>query len=235
MATVTLAPDALLIRRDGEGVEVQPHSVEDLLPYLTYSVEVDPAFVLGDLFRLVDRHDSELLDVILAEEVGPLLDEARSGPQTDADDSVEYLQVYNNHADGRVYRHFDGWGRWDEPYEGAWAENAEHAKQGGIAVELAPVTELLHLPLRYNPELVFRRADYEVEYRTEIEITFIEFLKAVFYELTFCGTPEERDAQRTELQELVARIERGEERLIPAEEVYRELGLAENGETDETA
>jgi hypothetical protein len=234
MATVTLAPDRLLMRHDGEDVVVRPASVEDLLPCLTYSVDVDPTFTLGDLFRLVDRDDSELLGVILAEDVGPLLDEARCGPQPDEDESVEFLQVYNNHADGRLYRHFGGWGRWDEPYEGAWTENPEYAREGSIAVELVPVTELLHLPLRYNPELVFRGAESEVEYRTEIDIKFVELLKAVFFELTFCGTPEERDAQRTELQELVERIERGEERLIPAEEVYRELGLAKDGETDKT-
>jgi hypothetical protein len=235
MTTVTLAPDGLRVRHDGEDVDVWPASVVDLIPYLTYSVEVDPAFTLGDLFRLVDRDDSELLGVILAEDVGPLLEEARGGRQPDDDDSVEFLQVHNNHADGRLYRHFDGWGRWDEPYEGAWIENPDYPREGGTAIELAPVTELLHLPLRYNPELVFRGADDEVEYRTEIDITLVELLKAVFFELTFCGTPEERDAQRTELQELVARIERGEERLISAEEVYQELGLAADGETDKTA
>jgi hypothetical protein len=233
MGILRLSPDRL-VARDSEGeTEVRPASVWDLLPYLFHSVEVDPTFKLGDLFRVVDCEDSGLLAAILAEDIGPLLEEARTGARPDADESLEFVQVCNRHDNGHLHRDFEGWGAWDEPYEGAWTEQPSAPREGGIAVEFAPVTELLDLPLRYNPELVLRGSEYEVEYRTEIDITFAEFVKAVFFELTFLGSPRERDAARAELETLTARIERGEERLIPDEEVYRELRLAPDEDLDD--
>jgi hypothetical protein len=226
MGILRLSPDRIVAYDSDGETEVRPASVGDLLPYLFHPVEVDPAFKLGDLFRLVDCQDSGLLAAILAEDIEPLLEEARTGARPDADGSLEFVQVCNRHDDGRLHRDFEGWGTWDEPYAGAWTEQPSTPREGGIAVEFAPVTELLDLPLRYNPELVFRGPEYEVVHRTEIDITFIELVKAVFFELTFLGSPQERDAARADLQELTERIERGEERLIPPEEVYRELRLA---------
>lgn len=69
----------------------------------------------------------------------------------------------------------------------------------------------------------------------KIEITYQQVLEAVkqfaprereqleFWELSFFGTPEERDGQREELRERVRRIDAGEEKLIPLEDLWREL------------
>lgn len=57
------------------------------------------------------------------------------------------------------------------------------------------------------------------------ETTLLQLIHALFWELSFFGTPEERDAERRSLQETVRRIDAGEERLIPFEEVLRKLDL----------
>lgn len=54
---------------------------------------------------------------------------------------------------------------------------------------------------------MFRDGNGDEEFRTEIGITLIEFLKAVFWELTYLGTPEERDATRAELEAQRRRLE----------------------------
>lgn len=163
MPSLTLAPLGPLARHDEDEFELRPTSVVDLLPYLPFTVEVDAAFTLGDLFRLVDHDDSALLAVILGEDIGSLLEEARAGAVPDEDKSVEFLQVCNRHEDGRLHRDFEGWGKWDEPCDEARTGDPDRPREGGFAIEFAPLGELYKLPIRYNPELIFRGPAYQVE------------------------------------------------------------------------
>ena len=135
----------------------------------------------------------------------------------------EFLRVCNVHADGSLRRDFDGWGPWAEPWEGAWEEHPDWPRVGPFGLSLTPLGELLHLPLRYDPELIFRDPDGTEEYRTTIDITLIDFLKAVFFELTFHGTPEERNRMWGELRSRMEDVESGRVRSIPAEELFRGL------------
>lgn len=223
MARIILHPDHLVAGWDGEEEPVWPGSVLDLAPYFFHSVEVQSGFTLGDLFRLVDREGVEFLEAVIGESIAPLLDEAREPPRGVQDLRIDFLRVRNLHEDGEIVREFDGWGPWDEPYDGAWEKEPEMPREGAISVSLTPVNHLLDVPLRYDPELVFRDVQGAEEYRTRIGISFLEFVKAVFYDLTFYGPPAERDALRAELQRRVEEIDRGEAELIPAEEVFARL------------
>lgn len=223
MGQIVLYPDHLVVH-SLEGEEpVWPAGVEDLIPYFFHSIEVDPRFTMGDLFRLLDRDGVELLEAFIGESVTPLLDEARELPAGAGDLRVDYLRVYNTYDDGEIFREFDAWGPWDEPYDGAWAEHPDTPREGGVSVSLTPANQLLDVPLRYDPVLVFRDAAGKEEYRTRIGITFIEFIKAIFYDLTFYGPPAERDELRSDLERRVEEIDRGEADLIPAEEVFDRL------------
>jgi len=220
---IELTPGGLVVDDGHSPRTIEPARAADLVPFFGHAVELDPEYRLGDLMRLVDLPDADRLASILGEHVTPLIEEARGGPAPDGDTSVEYLRVSNVHADGRIVREFDGWGRWTEPHPGADDSKTGGPRKGPMAVELTPLRHLLDLPLRYEPALVFRDEEGEEEYRTEIGITLIEFLKAVFWELTFLGTPEDRDAMRAELLEGLRRVESGEEKPIPAEEVFRDV------------
>lgn len=223
MGRIVLHPSHLVVD-SYEGEEpVWPGGVEDLVPYFFHSVEIDPAFTMGDFFRLLDRDGAEFLEAVIGESVMPLLDEAREPSAGGGDLRIDCLRVCNAYEDGELRRDFDGWGPWDEPYDGAWAKEPDMPREGPVSVSLTPVNQLLDLPLRYDPELVFRDAAGAEEYRTRIGITFIEFIKAVFYDLTFYGPPADRDEVRAELQRRIEEIDRGEAELIPAEEVLARL------------
>ena len=112
MGTVKLIPGYLVVQSYTEEESVWPESVYDLAPCFFYSLEIDPAYTLGDLFRLLDRDGTELLETVLHEYVIPLLDEAREPPSNDEEPGVEYLRVYNRFEEGRLIREFDGWGPW---------------------------------------------------------------------------------------------------------------------------
>ncbi len=223
MGQIVLHPDRLLVQSNGGPEPVWPGSVIDLAEYFFDQVEVDPGFTLGDFFRLLDRDDVEFLEAVIGESVAPLLDEAREPASGGVDVRIEFLRVYNAYDDGRIIREFDGWGPWDEPYDGAWEKEPDMPREGPVSVSLTPVNELLDIPLRYDPGLVFRNADGVEEYRTRIGITFIELVKAIFYDLTFYGPPAERDAVREDLQRQVEEIRRGEADLIPGDELLARL------------
>ncbi|SOD02537.1 hypothetical protein SAMN05216486_10416 [bacterium JGI 053] len=111
----------------------------------------------------------------------------------------------------RLDRAFHGWGRWEEPHPGFFAANPEidpEAYEGGFGLELSPVNELAHLPLRYNPAITIRAGRHEetVVLEDRITITFGELVHAVFWELGFMGSPEGRDANLAMLDERVAEL-----------------------------
>lgn len=54
-------------------------------------------------------------------------------------------------------------------------------------------------------------------------VTLLQLIYALFWELSFFGTPAERNAQRAQLEEQVRRIDAGEEELVSWEEVRKEL------------
>lgn len=219
---ITLYPGRIGVRRAREEETVWPGSTAELARYSLYTVQIDPGFTLGELFQLLDREDSGFLAEILDEDIEPLLEEARLGSVTDTNVRIDYLSVSNVHQDGHLWREFNGWGPWDEPYDGAWKADPAMPRWGPIAVGLTPLCELLGLSIRYDPDLVFRDDSGEEAYRTRIDITVIEFLKAVFYELSFYGSPEERNRLRDDLQRRLAEIEADDVELIPADEVLRE-------------
>lgn len=222
MGEITLYPGRIVTRGYTEEETVWPGSAVELASYFFHAVEIAPEFTLGDLFDLIDREDVDFLECVLDEPVGALLREAREAPVSREDLRIEFLAVSSVHEDGRLRRDFHGWGPWDEPYEGAWEEDPEYPRSGAISVSLTPVNELLDVPLRYDPEIVFMPARAE-EQGTRIDITLIEFLKAIFFDLTFYGLPDERDELREELRRRVEEIDRGEVDLIPADEVFRDL------------
>ena len=240
MGTLTLHPDRITVRWYSEEETVRPCSIQELSRIFFYTVSLDPHFTLWDLLVLLDQEDVALLEMVLGERVAPVLEEARGareGPahgggadsrsprRSPAPQSgrPEFLRVCNVHADGSLRRDFDGWGPWAEPWEGAWEEHPDWPRVGPFGLSLTPLGELLHLPLRYDPELIFRDPDGTEEYRTTIDITLIDFLKAVFFELTFHGTPEERNRMWGELRGRMEDVESGRARSIPAEELFRGL------------
>ena len=53
------------------------------------------------------------------------------------------------------------------------------------------------------------------------DVTLLQLIHALFWEFSFFGTPEQRDAMDADLQQRVIRIEAGEERLIPFEDIRK--------------
>lgn len=116
-----------------------------------------------------------------------------------------------------LVREFGGWGKWHEPYEGYFGEHPEidpERYEGAFALDLTPVSHLLNLPLRYNPNVQFRSGSApgagELLFETQLTITLGEFLQAIFWEIGFHGSPSDRDEARETLLDRVDAVHRRE-------------------------
>jgi hypothetical protein len=112
-----------------------------------------------------------------------------------------------------VTRTFRGWGPLNPAPAGA-APDAER-EEGAYSLFFAVLPEVAHLPLRYNPELVFGSGVGGEPVTQQVTITVGEFLYAVFYELGFNGPPENRVAMRSAVCEQFGEFFRGEGPAIP--------------------
>lgn len=59
-------------------------------------------------------------------------------------------------------RSCQGWGKWEEPYQGYFIQHPDidpELYHGAFALEFTPLSALLHLPLRYDPNVQFWSGD----------------------------------------------------------------------------
>jgi hypothetical protein len=125
---------------------------------------------------------------------------------------------------GDTWEEYKAGGQWYEP-----GKDYSHCNQ--YALEMTPLCELRHLPLRIDPTMVITCTTETGKEPLEIPapgVTLLQLLHALFWEFSFFGTPKERDAQRAALKEQVRRIDAGEEELIPWEDVWKELESQES-------
>jgi hypothetical protein len=208
---------------------------------LLRAVEIADTFTLGDLCQAVrncEELDLKTLSILLRCPLAPFLAECLQpcAPDTTPASDLSALCLrwrceYDRPGDTRrphasslqldVYGVGNTWEEYKP--DGQWYEEGRDVSDcNAYAIEMSPLYELRHLPLRIDPTMtIARRAELEKE-RLEISappVTLVQLVHALFWELSFFGTPEQRDAQRAELEEQVRRINAGEERLIPWEEV----------------
>jgi Putative addiction module component len=214
---------------------------------LLRAVEIADTFTLGDLCQAVrdcEELDLKTFSAFLRCPLAPFLVECLQPPAdtTPASDlsalCLRWRCEYDRPGDTRwplatslwldVYGVGDTWEEY-KPGGRCYEEDKDVSGSNTYGIELTPVYELRHLPLRIDPTMrIGCRAELEKD-SLEIPappVTLLQLIHALFWELSFFGTPEQRDAMQAELEERVRRVKAGEEKLIPWEEV-RERFLAD--------
>jgi len=97
------------------------------------------------------------------------------------------------------------------------------------ALDFSPVNEIAHLPVRLAPNVTildWRTAFTESKVTTVAEgetcFTFLEIITELFYEISFHGSPEQRDEFAGDLLEVKRQVDSGEAKLVPWEKVIDE-------------
>lgn len=182
--------------------------IDSIYSNLEYVVEIkDNNFTLNDLFTFVEK-EVDILQLVFNNILGgfslqKFIDEIKKEP-VDNDKEIDYLEIY--------------WGATLTEYENE-KESEIYAGIHGIAekehtpysIVFSKLNEIKHCPIKLNTDFVFYKEkiyplnDLSIE---KIDMgkrsyTLYEFLKSVFFEISYNGEPEERDGQCKELLEKV--------------------------------
>lgn len=207
--------------------------------------EITEEFTLGDLCRIIDNFeemDHETLSALLQCPVEPFLEECLRPWDTSHElrSDLHYMRVfweceYDSLTEARwppvtaLWLHVDGIGNiWEDHQPGGrfYRDGQDYTHCNRYAIEMTPLYALRHLPLRIDPIMTVQPSLTQESDHTDLDIptpdvTLLQLIHALFWELSFFGTPEQRDAMREELHQRVKRIEAGQERLIPWEDIQK--------------
>jgi hypothetical protein len=221
VAAVLADTDRSWNRDDEEPIQyLQVSNVAELTKYEEDLAHPDEPlrWMDGDEATEQDRLDAGIAMLTGAPKPMRVVDATGDDPIT-GEPSLRRLHVPRIH--GRwippydLRREFEGWGRWEEPYRGYFSQHPEidpERYEGAFALDFIALSAILHLPLRYRPKVQFWSGPFrgagELLFETELTITFGEFLRAIFWEIGFHGSPAERDAAFESLRERIEAVDR---------------------------
>lgn len=195
--------------------------------------EIDDNVTLGDIFLII-KQNMDWWELILEDWSREFVDEALKPvlvTSVDENDPVEYLELYwgVEEWDGEIslptFMSFHGKGKPDE-YDCV-----------NYGVSFTPANELAKLPIKVNTEFVIYKSlkkspFFEEKYKGVAKPTLFQIIYGIFWELSFYGGPEDRDAQFAELKRRCDEVKNGKAKLIPWEEVKENLGIEMEDEDD---
>lgn len=211
------------------------------------SLELEEGLTLRDVFLYVNKH-LDIWTLLLGNwcreyVIAGLTREKEE--EKDKDLVIEYLRVYTHneitkYKDGEITMDrtdrldFDGRGYHKNPN----TEIGETEGEINIGVGFTPTQNLLDYPIKIDRTHELWYDDHSVKYECkdgdwtnpkklfefeDLSVSLFQFLYAIFWELSFHGGPEDTKKVKDDLNATVERIKNGEEKLIPADEVFKEL------------
>jgi len=115
-----------------------------------------------------------------------------------------------------------------------WGHCPEFDRPTGYAVEFTPLYDLADYPVKLNTDIKVygpfpQEGPLEVALEGSQSFSLLEVLDAIYWEVSFCGGPDEVAEKRRDLLDRVDEIESGEAKLHPIDEVF---DLFDDGEID---
>lgn len=250
MKTIKITKDDFVVSTWNGEIKEYEQSIpnkDNILFLLSDSCEIDDGVTLRDIFAIVERYPT-LVSFIKGYSKCFHIDDFHKAVKEDLhathetfdfeEDNnyvIDYLEVYKfwhvTNYKGKnsfsINEEFHGIGHYIKDTEYRKIGDKEH-----ISVSYSPMNEIAHYEVKINPKVtIFEPFDSKklasAEERTLIEgetyFTLLEFLNAIYYDISFVGGPDERKAFLEELQERVDDIKSGKAELIPMDEVFEDL------------
>ena len=181
-------------------------------------VKVSDGVTLGEIFESVDRHP-DLKEVIAKYAWCSAIDafhaDARKPREEDDDGRLAKLVVS---AYGEIFEHEE-----DKDFNLCLDFIGVDEKDQRWSVSYTPMYRLAHLPVVIDEEFTIRRNWTETVATATRVFTVLEFLEAIYWDISFHGGPEENVKFLEELKESIREIDEGRAKLVPFEDVMREL------------
>ena len=207
MPSVLITKDKIKVR--GYNEKIVNAKVSDLPLYLRFDIELGDDVTFERIFNIVMENE-KMFDIIFASSLGGFaineyFDEFLLEPNND-DTDILYLEI--GHAT-------DVW-----TYEGK-KEISHYIDFHGIGKDttysicFTSLNNLKSLPIKINNEIAYHNFSYKLKkYRTQMKgiqpISVFDFFDAILHEISWHGSPKQRDAQRQELVDQIDKINSGE-------------------------
>lgn len=210
---------------DGESGQYVTVDVTDpTFLYLHMPCELDDDVTLRDVLVIL-KNDMEMYSILLRNWVDELVEEGLA-ESVNKSNNLDYLELYwafekttykgATEFSGHFFPQFHGWGTWDDPAAGGG--------KGGIAIEFTPVNELADVPLRLREGVEITHNNLDAKWSTLAELatqedpavviqacpySLFHILYGIVWELSFCGSPKDRDIRAKELRDTVEKVKGG--------------------------
>lgn len=194
------------LKWDSEVRQYVEQEIRSGLHVLRCACHIDADVTLADIFRAVEQ-DPDLLRFLEQWswcDLSAFHAEARKPATAPSDLSYIELTKYFEWDEHEAQETIDVSGI---------GEPGEHGVTH-YGIDFTPVNQLVHLPVRLRPEMEIRK-DHKKLGEAPCTFTLLDVLGEIYWEISFYGSPEDRDRQGAELQESVREIEEGRAELIP--------------------
>lgn len=227
----------------GTGEYVTTEVTDRSHEYLFREVTVDPDVTLAEVFKLV--MDEPVMQAVFRQEfVAELSEEVRKGPLSKDEEhwqQLEFLELYQVWTQDTATGEYGEVGRFHLHGVGV-VQEADIFEHGHLAhrkgertkwsVSLAPVRELLHLPVRVNFDVVICEDDLDaklyantIQTGTNKSITLGSFIREILWELSWHGSPQDSAEFSQGLSKQVAELDAGTAKTTSHEDVFESLGF----------
>jgi hypothetical protein len=206
-----------------------------LLHRLCDGCTLEPGLQFRDLLNLVEPWSTELTDLLTN---GPwlkeLVEEGKK-PVVEYGEKLDYLEICR-------YSEINNYSNRDELEEYVTIHGV--GEGGPYALSFSPMNSMADLEIRLNDEVsLYDWRPFKtnpgsgsngppVLAKVHKPFTLLDLLRGVFWELSFHGGPTDREAQVKELDDQLARIESGEEKLMEWDSVTGLFKDLDEGDVD---
>ena len=214
MAELTLHPGGILhlVRWGDEEI----NDVSDVaFHYLSENIQFVDDVILKDVFLLIDKN-LDMFSAIFGNWIEEYTALALSETEQELDRDMDYLELYRvGEIDGEEFTmdfrpSFHG--------VGVVKEDTEYNKKGEVVqwgISFTPTNELAHLPVKLSDKLAIYNTKTKETFNYKCDdYSLFDIIQGIIWELSFYGSPEKTKDVLDGLNNQMARIESGEEKLI---------------------
>lgn len=196
---ITINNDSIIYSywKSGRHEKVIPPS--ELIHFLWENIRLND-ITLGRIFDIVETN-IDLWEIITAERIKPIIEESKK--EFNGSGELEYLEIYWDNEHDHEYETFVSWPSFHAIGKPCEDDYLPEELNGHIyyGISLTPNNYLKILPLRLKTLFKIYSSDdcHDSKYFGNKEYKVLEMIKAIFWELTWFGTPEEREKRHDEI------------------------------------
>lgn len=185
---------------DGEAGQYVEQNFGSALEVLRCACHIDADVTLGDIFNAVAQ-DPQLAGFL----------ERWSGCEVEAF-HTEALKRASEQSDLtciQIVKYFE-WDEWEaqEIIDVSGIGEADEHGNTHYGIDFTPVNELVHLPVQLEPQMKIYKEHKELA-QAPCTFTLLDVLGEIYWEISFHGSPENRDERGAELRERVREVKEG--------------------------